>query len=131
MAVKDYLAVTEAGRVINPQTCEQQVQGAVAQGIGYALCEDLQVEGGIIRTENLGEYIIPGALDLPDIKTAFVEVYEETGPYGMKGIGEVAANGPLPAIANALADAAGARISRSPLTPERVMAALMAGNLSR
>ncbi len=124
LTVKDYLAVTEAGRILNPQTSAQQVQGAVAQGIGYALCEELQVAEGIIRTENLGEYIIPGALDLPDIRTTFVEVYEETGPYGMKGIGEVAANGPLPAIANALADAGAARISRSPLTPERVLSAL-------
>jgi len=126
VAVKDYLAVTEAGRIINPQTSVQQVQGSVAQGIGYALYEELQVEDGIIRTENLGEYIIPTALDLPDIKTSFVEVYEETGPYGMKGIGEVAANGPLPAIANALTDAGGAPVNRSPLTPERVLASLEA-----
>lgn len=124
VAIRDYLAVTEAGRIVNPQTCEQQVQGAVAQGIGYALCEELQVTQGMILTENLGEYIIPGALDLPDIRMVFVDSYEETGPYGMKGIGEVAANGPLPAIANALADAGGIRISRSPLTPERVLAAL-------
>jgi len=127
LAVRDYLAVTEAGRIINPQTSVQQVQGAVAQGIGYALFEDLQVAGGIIRTENLGEYIIPSALDLPDIRTAFVEVYEETGPFGMKGLGEVASNGPLPAIANALADAGAARIFRSPLTPERVLTALRQG----
>ncbi len=126
VAVKEYLAVTEAGRIINPQTSVQQVQGAVAQGIGYALCEELQVDGGIIRTENLGEYIIPTALDLPDIKTSFVEIYEETGPYGMKGIGEVAANGPLPAIANALVDAGGAPVNRSPLTRERVLASLAA-----
>ncbi len=124
VAIRDYLAVTEAGRIVNPQTCEQQVQGAVAQGIGYALCEELQVTQGMIRTENLGEYIIPGALDLPDIRTVFVESYEETGPYGMKGIGEVAANGPLPAIANALADAGGIWIAHSPLTPERVLTAL-------
>ncbi|MDI9571513.1 MAG: xanthine dehydrogenase family protein molybdopterin-binding subunit [Pseudomonadota bacterium] len=125
--VRDYLAVTEAGRILNPQTSVQQVQGAIAQGIGYALHEDLQVEGGIVQTDDLGKYIIPTALDLPDIRAVFAQAYEETGPFGMKGLGEVASNGPLPAIANALADAGAARIFRSPLTPERVLASLQQG----
>jgi CO/xanthine dehydrogenase Mo-binding subunit len=124
ISVKDYLAVTEAGRVINPQSYEQQIQGAIAQGLGYALSEDLRLREGSILTPDFATYIIPGALDVPDITSISVEVYEDTGPYGMKGVGEVAMNGPLPAIANALADACGIRPTQSPLTAERVLAAL-------
>jgi len=122
--VSSYLAVTEAGRVLNPQGIEQQVQGAVAQGIGYALCEDVRLEEGRIVTPDLATYIIPGAPDIPEITSLFVETYEPTGPYGMKGAGEVGINGPLPAIANAVADACGIGLTRAPLTAERIMETL-------
>jgi CO/xanthine dehydrogenase Mo-binding subunit len=122
--VSSYLAVTEAGRVLNPQGIEQQVQGAIAQGIGYALCEEVRLEEGRILTPDLATYIIPGAPDIPEITSLVVETYEPTGPYGMKGAGEVGINGPLPAIANAVADACGIGITRSPLTAERIMEAL-------
>jgi CO/xanthine dehydrogenase Mo-binding subunit len=122
--VSAYLAATEAGRVLNPQGFEQQVQGAVAQGIGYALCEEVRLEEGRILTPDLATYIIPGAPDLPEITSLAVEAYEPTGPYGMKGVGEVGINGPLPAIANAVADACGIGITRAPLTAERIMEAL-------
>ena len=124
VSVQSYLAVTEAGRVINPQSVEQQVQGAVAQGIGYALSEALTLRDGCIENADLGTYIIPGSLDVPDIIPLSVETYEPTGPYGMKGVGEVGINGPLPAIANALADAWGIQMCRSPLTGEQVLTAL-------
>ena len=115
------LAATEAGRVLNPQTFEQQVQGAVAQGIGYALFEDVVLKEGRIITPDFATYIIPGASDIPEITSLAVETYEPSGPYGMKGVGEVGVNGPLPAIANALTDACGIHMTRSPLTAERVL----------
>ncbi|MEI7637313.1 MAG: molybdopterin cofactor-binding domain-containing protein, partial [Syntrophus sp. (in: bacteria)] len=124
IAVKAYLAATEAGRVLNPQAFEQQVQGAIAQGIGYALCEEVLLKEGRIVNPDFATYIIPGALDIPEMVSLAVETYEPSGPYGMKGVGEVGTNGPLPAIASALADACGIHMTRSPLTAERVLAAL-------
>jgi CO/xanthine dehydrogenase Mo-binding subunit len=126
ITVQDYLAVTDAGRVLNAQSCEQQIQGGVAQGIGYALSEELRLQAGRVLTPDFSTYIIPGASDIPEMCSLTVDTYEESGPFGMKGIGEVATNGPLPAIANALADACGIRATRSPLTAERVLAALPA-----
>jgi len=122
--VLSYLAVTEAGRILNPQGFEQQIQGAVAQGIGYALCEEVKLAGGRVLTPDLSTYLIPGAPDIPEIASLAVEAFEPSGPYGMKGAGEVGINGPLPAIANAAADACGVSITRAPLTAERVLEAL-------
>jgi len=123
--VEAYLAATEAGRVLNPQAFEQQVHGAIAQGIGYALSEEVIMQEGRIVNPDFATYIIPGALDIPEMISLAVETYERTGPYGMKGVGEVGMNGPLPAIAGALADACGIHMTRSPLTAERVLAALL------
>ncbi len=122
--VKKYLAVTEAGRILNPQGFEQQVQGAVAQGIGYALSEEVMLKEGRILTPDLAIYITPGSLDIPEIMSLAVEIHEESGPHGMKGVGEVGLNGPLPAIANAVAEACGFRIIRAPLKPERILNAM-------
>ncbi|MCX5825056.1 MAG: xanthine dehydrogenase family protein molybdopterin-binding subunit [Deltaproteobacteria bacterium] len=123
--VKAYLAVTEAGRVLNPQGFEQQVQGAVAQGIGYTLCEEVKLEQGRVLTPDLATYIIPSAPDIPEMISLAVETEEPSGPYGMKGVGEVGTNGPLPAIAGGVARACGVGgLRRAPLTAERVLEAL-------
>jgi CO/xanthine dehydrogenase Mo-binding subunit len=123
ITVCDYLAVTDGGRVLNPAMFDQQVQGGVAQGLGYALMEDFLVQDGMVRTPDFATYLIPGSLDVPEIISIAAQGEpEETGPFGMKGIGEVAMNGPLPAVANAVADACGVRLYHGPLTPERVLA---------
>jgi len=122
--VPDYLAATDGGRIVNPAMFDQQVHGAVAQGLGYALMEDLVTREGRVLSEDLSTYLIPGVLDVPDIVSIPYHGHEETGPFGMKGIGEVALNGPLPAVANAVADACGIRLCHAPLTPVRVLAAL-------
>jgi CO/xanthine dehydrogenase Mo-binding subunit len=123
--VKAYLAATEAGCVINPQGFEQQVQGAVAQGIGYALSEEVKLEKGRVLTPDLATYIIPSAPDIPEMISLAVETEEPTGPYGMKGVGEVGTNAPLPAIAGAVARACGIEgLRRAPLTAERILEAL-------
>ncbi len=119
--VLDYLAVTDGGRIINPQGFDQQVQGGVAQGIGYALMENLLVGQGRIRNPDLTTYIIPTALDIPEIASVAVQTVEPTGPFGMKGVGEVGVNAPLPAIASAVDDALGRSLNRSPLLAERVL----------
>ena len=124
ITVVDYVAATDGGRIINPVLFEQQVHGGVAQGLGYALMEDLATRHGQVLATDFTTYLMPGALDLPSIVSLACESEEATGPFGMKGIGEVAMNGPLPAVANALADACGVRLWQAPLTPERVWQAL-------
>jgi CO/xanthine dehydrogenase Mo-binding subunit len=122
--IEQHLAVSDCGKVINPETYEQQIHGGVAQGCGLALSEDFEVADGRIMTPDLMTYVIPTASDLPEIDSVPVEIYEPTGPFGLKGVGEIATNGPLPAISNAVADALGVRVFRFPLTPERIIEAL-------
>jgi CO/xanthine dehydrogenase Mo-binding subunit len=122
--VKVYLAATDAGKVLNPQVYEQQIQGAVAQGIGYALTEAFQVRDGRIMTENLATYIIPTTMDVPEIISIPVEIEEESGPFGMKGVGEIAMSGPVPVIANAIADGCGIRVFSAPFTGEKILTML-------
>ena len=126
--VIDYLAVTDGGQVINPAMFDQQVHGGVAQGLGYALMEDLLAHEGQVLASDFSSYLIPGALDLPEIISLACSGEESRGPFGMKGVGEVAINGPLPALANALADGCGIRLRDAPLTPERVLMALEEAN---
>ncbi|MDQ7827130.1 MAG: xanthine dehydrogenase family protein molybdopterin-binding subunit [Candidatus Eremiobacteraeota bacterium] len=122
--VLKYIAVTDSGAVINPLTYEQQVQGAIVQGIGYALTEEFIVEKGRCATPDLSAYLIPASSDVPEVESVAVELHESTGPFGLKGMGEISINGPLPAIVNAVADACGVRISCYPLTGERILEAL-------
>lgn len=122
--VKDFAIATDCGTIINPQIYEQQIHGGAAQGIGYALFEEFSVHAGTVLTPNFSTYLIPTAADLPDMDSIPVEIREPTGPFGLKGVGEVATTGPFPAAANALADACGVRVFRSPLTAERVLEAL-------
>ncbi len=122
--VKSFAAVTDCGTVINPQIYEQQIHGGIAQGLGYALCEEFVTQEGNVRTPNFSTYLIPTAPDIPEIDSTAVELHEPTGPFGLKGVGEIATTGPFPAVANAVADACGVRVFKSPLTAERVLAAL-------
>ncbi|MBI5520618.1 MAG: xanthine dehydrogenase family protein [Desulfovibrio sp.] len=133
--VCDYLCATDGGRVLHRQGFDQQAQGGAAQGIGYALFEEFRLDAGRSTTGDLGTYLIPTALDLPDIASLAVDGCEESGPHGLKGVGEVGLNGPAPAVAAALrhclGDAAARRLRRLPFTPERVLAALKAGGTAR
>lgn len=124
VAVADYLAITDGGKVINPAMFEQQVQGGVAQGLGFALMEELVTREGRVMAGDFSTYLMPGAPDLPEIVSIACESDEATGPFGMKGIGEVAVNGPLPAVANAIADGCDVHLRDAPLTPERLLLAI-------
>ena len=114
----------DVGRAINPIAVEGQIQGGSAQGIGYALMEEVQVKDGVTRTPSLSEYLIPTAKDLPTTKAIILESGTGVGPFGAKGIGEPALTPVAPAVANAVANAIGIRIHHLPLTPESVLAAL-------
>jgi aldehyde oxidoreductase len=98
------------------------VHGGIAQGLGMALMEEY-VSG---RTDNLHDYLIPSAGDLPPIVVHIIEDPEPLGPYGAKGVGEPALVATAPAILNAVRDATGVRATRVPLTPDRLRAALLA-----
>jgi CO/xanthine dehydrogenase Mo-binding subunit len=122
--VCDMLNCVDAGRILNPQAYEQQVQGGAAQGLGYALFEEFVVSGGRILTSDFSTYILPTSLDVPDMATLPVTPNEPDGPFGMKGVGEIAIDGVFPAIANALADAIGSRITSGTMSAEKVLTAL-------
>ena len=122
--VVNFVSANDCGKIINPQVFQQQMQGGIAQGIGYALYEDFILKNGSIETKDLSTYIIPTALDLPDMTAMTVNLMEDTGPFGLKGAGEIAIDGPLPAVANGVADACGVRLSDYPMTQERVLEAL-------
>lgn len=125
--VVGYWASHDIGRAINPMQLEGQVQGGVAQGIGWTLMEDMITREGRVLNQTLLDYRIPGSKDLPRIECDFVEPVDPNGPFGAKGIGEPALN-PVPAaIANAIYDAIGIRFRELPITAEKVLAALNDG----
>jgi CO/xanthine dehydrogenase Mo-binding subunit len=112
------------GTVLTLQGVAQQVQGAVAQGAGLALFEDLALAEGSMLAGDLSTYLIPTALDLPDLECLALGDREASGPYGLKGMGEVGIHGPGPAVAQALGDAVGLAAHRLPITPQDVLQAL-------
>ena len=123
--VLKYVAAVDCGTPINPKLAEGQVEGAIANGIGYALTEEMLISSrGRVRNPNLFDYKILGALDVPPIEVVLVDSYEPTGPLGAKSIAEVGINAPIPTIANAIYDAVGVRLRRTPFTPERVLTAM-------
>jgi len=114
----------DVGRAINPIAVEGQIQGGSAQGLGYALMEEVQVVEGVIQTPSLSEYLIPTSRDLPTTKAIILESGTGLGPFGAKGIGEPSLTPAAPAVANAVTNALGVRIKDLPLTPEKVLAAI-------
>jgi putative selenate reductase molybdopterin-binding subunit len=123
--VLHYVAAVDCGVAIHPQLAEGQMEGAIVNGIGYALTEEMQISStGRVRNPSLFDYKILGALDLPRLEVVLVDSYEPTGPMGAKSVGEIGINGPIPTIANAIYDAVGIRLRETPFTPERVLDAL-------
>lgn len=124
-----YVAVHDVGRVINPQSVEGQIQGGAVQGLGYALWENFVTQDGYNQAINLHTYLIPTALDVPDVEPGVLEIGPGTGPFGARGIGEPPVCPPPATIANAVADATGVRLTAQPFTPERVLRALRAAGV--
>ena len=116
-----YLAVHDVGRAINPLGLQGQIEGGVTQGLGFALFEDLAVEGGQVLNPNMVDYRLPTFHTMPrGLETEFVEGDPSEGPYGAKGIGELPFGPAAPAIANAIYNAVGVRLKTLPMTPERI-----------
>ena len=115
-------AAHDVGRAINPTLVEGQIHGGIAQGLGLALMEEY-IPG---RTENLHDYLIPTAGDMPDVTTYIIEEAEPAGPFGAKGVGEPALVATAPAILSAIRHATGVTMRRVPVLPHRLWEALRA-----
>jgi xanthine dehydrogenase molybdenum-binding subunit len=120
-----YTAVQDVGKAIHPAYVEGQIQGGAAQGIGWALNEEYFISlDGSMANHTFLDYRMPTALDLPMIETILVEVPNPLHPYGVRGVGEVPLAPPLPAVANAVADATGHRFPHHPIKAGRIIEAL-------
>ena len=121
-----YVAAHDSGRIINPRTALNQAEGAVSQMLGFALSEELFTDPATGVTLNAGylEHKSPTILDYPDIQVIFADIVDPVGPLGAKGLGEVPSVGVAPAIANAIHNATGVPLHRTPFTPDRVLTAL-------
>ncbi len=124
--VLEYVIASDCGTVIYPIGAEGQVEGGLAQGIGYALTEGLQIDEGRPINPNFSDYRIPSMRDMPPLRHAFAESYEPTGPFGAKGLGELNMDPTAAVIANAIFEAVGVRIKTLPITPEKILRALRA-----
>ena len=122
--VQDFVAVQEVGRVINPVLAAGQIEGGVAQGIGFALFENVVWQNGRMANNQMTNYIIPTPADIPPIRVHFAENPYPYGPGGAKGIGELPMDGPAPAILNAIENATGVSFNEVPLMPEKLMEGL-------
>jgi CO/xanthine dehydrogenase Mo-binding subunit len=118
--VEEFWTVQEAGRVLNPVLAGGQIEGGVAQGIGYSLYEKVVWQNGRMANNQMTNYIMPTAEDVPPIHVFFEEVPFGYGCYGAKGIGELPHDGPAPAILNAIKDATGVSFHTIPLLPEDI-----------
>ena len=119
--VLDFVAVQEIGKVLNETLARGQVQGGVAQALGWALLEECRWKDGAMANAQLTNYIIPTSDDLPPIRVAFLEHPYPYGAQGAKGLGELPMDGPAPAVLNAIAAATGTDPCAIPLLPERLM----------
>ena len=126
VTLDDFVALQEIGKVLHPVLAGGQIEGGVAQAIGYALYEKVIWKDGRMINNQMTNYIMPTAVDLPPIRVYFEEVPYQYGPYGAKGIGELPMDGPAPAILNAVAQATGVEFHSIPLLPEDIFHGLTA-----
>ncbi|UCF62141.1 MAG: molybdopterin-dependent oxidoreductase [Anaerolineaceae bacterium] len=121
------IMAVDAGVIVNPLTASGQVEGAMTQALGYALCEEMVYdENGRLREIDFRDYHIFAAHEMPELGTIFVETVEPSHPFGVKAVAEIPMDGVAPAVGNAVMDACGANIVKAPITPERVWKALQA-----
>ena len=119
--VLDYVAAVDCGTPINPNLARVQTEGGIAQGIGMALSEEVQyTDRGRIRNNSFMQYKIPTRQDIGNIRVEFESSYEKTGPFGAKSIGELVIDTPCPALAEAIYNATGVRLTELPMTPEKI-----------
>ena len=118
------IAAQDVGFAINPMSCEGQIQGGAVQGAGWALYEGIQYDNNGVVNRSFLDYLLPTTMDVPNVKVGLVELNAPDGPFGAKGIGEPPIVPTLAAVANAIADATGVRITELPIVPERIVVAM-------
>lgn len=124
VSVDRFVAVHDVGHAFDKAEVIGQINGGVSMAVGFALFEDVDSKNGIIKSTNFDKYLIPTALDMPDMDSIVVEVPTKTGPYGARGLGEPSACTAGPAIVNAIYDATGIRIRELPASLEKMMTEL-------
>jgi xanthine dehydrogenase molybdenum-binding subunit len=118
-------AAHDIGKAINPSALEGQIEGSIAQGLGYALTEEMLFsENGKVLNPNFRDYLLPTAPDMPSLIPILVETNDPEGPFGAKGIGECGLVPTAPAIVNAICNAIGTELFELPVTPQKILAAL-------
>lgn len=126
VSLLDIAAATECGKVINPLGLAGQIQGGIGMSIGFCLGEDCTWKDGQLIHKNFATYLMPTALDVPNIASYHVDAYEASGPMGVKGAAEVSTVSIAPAINEAVRQASGAILTKLPLSPEEILKALEA-----
>jgi CO/xanthine dehydrogenase Mo-binding subunit len=117
--------VVDCGRPVNPRIVETQISGAALMQLGFTMFEQMHLDGGQVTNASLADYKIPGMLDVPPVMfNDAIDAYQHNAPFGAKGVGESATMCLSPAVANAIDDAVGVRLTELPLTPEAVLRAL-------
>ena len=119
--VVEIATAQDVGKVINPLALEGQIEGGIAQGLGLALMEEIQLKDGKIRNASFTDYLIPTILDMPPVKMEILELADPEAPYGLKGVGEPPTIASTPAIVAALRNATGMELERIPLRPEHIV----------
>lgn len=125
VTVEELIMAVDGGVIMNPVAAAGQIEGGIAQALGYGVCEEMVYDPhGQPREKDLVDYHIFRADEMPAIETIFVQTYEKTHPFGAKAVAEIPLDGAAPAIGNAVLDACGAEIFNNPITPEKVWKAL-------
>jgi CO/xanthine dehydrogenase Mo-binding subunit len=122
--VQRITTIDEVGPILNPMNVQGQLEGGLAQGLGFTLMEELPSEDGRITTVGLNDYKIPTICDMPPLRTVLITDGQGPGPFGAKAVSELTISSIAPAIANAVYDAVGVRITNLPITAEKVYRAL-------
>ena len=119
--VVEIATAQDVGKAMNPQALEGQIEGGIAQGLGLALLEEIQIKEGKIQNASFTDYLIPTILDMPSVRAEILELADPEAPYGLKGVGEPPTIASTPAIVAALRDATGRELARVPVKPEHIV----------
>jgi CO/xanthine dehydrogenase Mo-binding subunit len=119
--VVEIATAQDVGKALNPQAVEGQIEGGIAQGLGLALMEEIQVVDGVVRNASFTDYLIPTVLDMPRVRLDVLELGDPEAPYGLRGVGEPPTISSTPAVVAALRAASGAALTRVPVRPDHIV----------
>ena len=118
--VVEIATAQDVGKALNPQAVEGQIQGGIAQGLGLAVMEEIQVTDGLVRNPSFTDYLIPTILDMPPVLLDVLELADPGAPYGLRGVGEPPTISSTPAVVAAIRAATGRALTRVPVRPEHI-----------